>query len=204
MTTSGAKEEHEVLKAVEGAEPGGPGEARALDTALEALMAELAEASTRRDRAGHAVEAARREHATLLAAANRLLCVLPHGPERERWEGRLETAAAVESPGAGMARRAGGGAREPAFRPVRRSSSPRMAAVHRFLALEGRSAFRTVELQIHLTMMGFDLPARAAPNICRTLAKQGLITRIDHALYAINRGHPALMEVELLEMRTSS
>ncbi|MEL7225420.1 MAG: hypothetical protein AAGL17_11280, partial [Cyanobacteria bacterium J06576_12] len=66
--------------------------------------------------------------------------------------------------------------------------------------LEGRSAFRTVELQIHLTMMGFDLPDRAAANTCRTLAKQGLITRIDHALCAINRTHPALTEIELSDL----
>ncbi|MEM7499807.1 MAG: hypothetical protein AAF371_17680 [Pseudomonadota bacterium] len=197
MTVSGAEGERDRPAAAAPAH-----EAGMLGTALEALIGELEAASRRRDRAGLAVEAARHQHATVLAAANRLVCVLPRGSERTLWEDRIEAAAALDSPAAGYARRAGGGAREPVIRPFRRSGSPRMIAVHRFLALEGRAAFRTEELTIHLTMLGFDLPRHAAANTCRRLIRQGIITRIDHALYAINRSHPALAEAELLELRS--
>ncbi|MEM8624394.1 MAG: hypothetical protein AAGG47_12835 [Pseudomonadota bacterium] len=169
-----------------------------LERAMAAVVQELEEASEARDRAALRLQQATRHHTMLHETARRMLMSLDRA-SGEAWTETVTEAARPDGFAARFLRKSRGPARTPPFHiegTGRLSRNPRMVAVRQFLALEGREAFRVFDLHYHLLALGFDLPKKYAANACRRLAKQHVITRIDHAQYAINRAHPTLVETE--------
>jgi hypothetical protein len=83
--------------------------------------------------------------------------------------------------------------------PGRTQQTPAMAAVLAFLAAAGGDAGEPTvtvpALAAHLDRIGLRGHRRYAACTLARLARQGLVARVRHAVYTVNRYHPELMAV---------
>ena len=120
---------------------------------------------------------ARTRRDRLVAAIRAVIETLPPAMRKDRAT-RLTATTGIEPP-----------------RPRRPRPTARTTRVLTWLASRDETEFHTSDLRAHFETEGERTPRTYLPTILRRYAQAGILTRIGHGRYRVNRDHPELVEI---------